>query len=202
MTTNKPAIDAIAIWKGYEYHNRKSESWSSICRLRVWKPTEIRPVIVIFSDLNEEDTGTSITNCSENLATMIRYEFNLEEPIRWFEHYPYHNTSEKLKKQVIFQESLSEIFYNWDNSNEHYDQPQWKHIERTRLEKLIGYSLTMDGYKSLKKLQLQSPYEHKQEEFAKGKADAQRRNPRLYPARTQAYLEGYRYGIEQLSQRN
>ncbi|MGK7931698.1 MAG: hypothetical protein AB4041_09720 [Microcystaceae cyanobacterium] len=202
MTTNKPTIDAIAIWQGYGYHHRKSESWDSLCRLRVWKPTETIPVIVIFSDLNEEDTGTSITNCSENLATMIKIRFNLEEPIRWFEHYPYHNTPEKLKKQVIFQESLSEIFYEWDTNDERYDQPRWKHIERTRVEDKVGCSLKMDGYKSLKKLQLQSPYEHKQEEFAKGKADAHYQNPRLYPPPTQAYLEGYRYGIEQLSDLN
>ena len=77
------------------------------------------------------------------------------------------NTLEKLKKQPIFQESLSEIFYNWDTNDERYHEPKWKHIERTRLEELVGYSLKMDGYKSLKKLQLQSPYEHKQEEFAK-----------------------------------
>ncbi len=102
----------------------------------------------------------------------------------------------------MFQESLSEIFYNWDTNDERYHQPKWKHIERTRLEELVGYSLTMDGYKSLKKLQLQSPYEHKQEEFAKGKADARYQNPRLYPPPTKAYLKGYRYGIEQLSERN
>ncbi|EAZ88230.1 hypothetical protein [Crocosphaera chwakensis] len=63
--TKKATIDRIISWHGFGYPDKPNKPLDSKCRLRIWQQD---PVIVLFSDLNEEDTGTSITNCSENLA--------------------------------------------------------------------------------------------------------------------------------------
>ncbi|MGK7953775.1 MAG: hypothetical protein AB4063_00690, partial [Crocosphaera sp.] len=156
---------------------------------------------VLFSDLNEDDTGTSITNCSENLATLVQFHFQLEEPIRWFEYYPYHNLPERKKKQLMFRESLSEIFYSQNGQN--YHSPQWKHFKREQFETLVHCSISMNGYQTLKKIRLKTAFEHGQDEFRRGCSDAVNdRKVRDYPPHSQAYLKGFRYAIHQLSQRN
>ena len=196
--TNNPTIDKIIIWHGFGYPHRKSESWDSSCRLRIWQQ---QPIIVLFSDLNEDNTGTSLTNCSENLATLVQFHFQLLEPIRWFEHYPYHNISQEKKKQLIFKESLSEVFY--DHNGKHYHSPRWKHFEREPFETLVHYLISMNGYRNLKKVRLKTAWEHEQDEFYRGCSDAVNDGTtRDYPPHSQAYLNGFRYAIHQLSQRN
>ena len=192
----KADIDYIISWHGFGYPDRRSELWDSLCRVRIWQQ---KPIIVLFSDLNEEDTGTSITNCSENLATLVQFHFKLENPIRWFEHYSYHNLPERKKKQLMFNESLSEIFYSHDGQR--YYQPKWKPFSPSSLESLVNTSISMTDYQTVKKLHLQTLWEHNQDEFARGKADALFRNPRIYPPHSEAYKQGYQYGIAQQSER-
>ncbi len=195
--TKKANIDRILFWHGFGYPHKESESWYSSCRVRIWRQN---PVIVLFSDLNEEDTGTSITNCSENLATLVQFHFQLEEPTRWFEHYEYHNIPEQKKKQLMFSENISEVFYSHDGQR--YLKPHWKLFSRESLEDLINDSISMTDYQTVKKLHLQTLWEHNQDEFARGKADALYRNPRIYPPPEGAYAKGYQYGIQQQSKRN
>ncbi len=195
--TKKAALDRILFWHGYGYPDRESESWYSSCRLRIWKQT---PVIVLFSDLNEEDTGTSITNCSENLASLVQFHFKLEKPIRWFEHYPYHNICEQKKKQSSVTESISEVFYSHDGQR--YRKPKWKPFSRQSLESLVNDSISMTDGKTVRKLYLQTLWERNQAEFSRGKADALLRTPRIYPPHSEAYKKGYGYGIAQQSELN
>ncbi len=88
----QPLIDNIVIWRGFGYPHKPNNPWDSKCRLRIWNQN---PVIVLFSDLDIPDTGTSITNCCENLATIVQFHYKLQNPIRWFEHYPRHNRSSR-----------------------------------------------------------------------------------------------------------
>lgn len=155
--TKKADIDRILFWHGFGYANRNSESWYSSCRVRIWKNN---PVIVLFSDLDEHDTGTSITNCSENLAGIVQFHFNLNNPIRWFEHYEYHNTPERKQKELIFTESLSEIFYDYDGQR--YLRPKWKSFNPESLESLVNSSISMTDYRTIRKLHLQTLWERNQ----------------------------------------
>ena len=155
--TKKADIDYIISWHGFGYPHRKSESWESSCRLRIWQQN---PVIVLFSDLNEVGTGSSITGCSENLANIVQFHFQLLEPIRWFEHYPYHNIPLSNKKQLMFTESISEVSYI---HNEEYRHPHWKPFDRGSLEKLVNSSISMADYQTVNKLHLQTLWEHNQE---------------------------------------
>ncbi len=104
----QPLIDNIVIWRGFGYPHKPNNPWDSKCRLRIWNQN---PVIVLFSDLDIPDTGTSITNCCENLATIVQFHYKLQNPIRWFEHYPRHNRSsrQKLIKMVILQQFKSKV---------------------------------------------------------------------------------------------
>ena len=193
--SNKPIVDNLIVWHGFGYPHRRSESWYSFCRVRIWQQN---PVVVLFSDLNEEDTGTSITNCSENLATIVQFHFQLEKPIRWFEHYPRHNQSPKQVTE--WPETVDEVFYVQEGQR--YLNPRWKSFDRSSFEKLVNCSISMDGYRNLPQVPIKTPWEHNQDEFARGKADARDRNPRIYPPPEGAYAQGYQYGIEQQSELN
>jgi hypothetical protein len=70
MRLRQPYIDLIGIWKGFGYPDRRNFQWDSKARIRIWNGNNCH--FVVFSDLDEPDSGTSITNSSENLATFIR----------------------------------------------------------------------------------------------------------------------------------
>ena len=44
--TNNPTIDNIIIWHGFGYPHSKSESYDSLCRVRIWQQ---KPIIVLFT---------------------------------------------------------------------------------------------------------------------------------------------------------
>ena len=81
----KKIQDCIIVWRGFG--RSRSGNWDSKCRVRIWHDDSHSATVVLFSDLDEDDTGTSITNASENVATLVRERFGLNGNITWIEHY-------------------------------------------------------------------------------------------------------------------
>ncbi|MCC5618458.1 hypothetical protein LC605_25905 [Nostoc sp. CHAB 5836] len=122
-------LDTIFTWKGsgQPMQQRNSNCWDSRCQLRIYQAYSM-PNIVICSDLDEEDTGTSITNSVEGLATLISQQYQntvLSRP-RWclgndflfIEHYPHNKRSENKKP-----EEFTLVQFNWDGKQ--FYQPRW-----------------------------------------------------------------------------
>ena len=145
MRLRQPYIDLIGIWKGFGYPDHRNFQWDSKARIRIWNGNNCH--FVVFSDLDEPDSGTSITNSSENLATFIRRDFHLDGTILWFEHYPRHNTPECIRQANHWQEEVSIVTYTWDGQK--YLSPRWVYIKREAAETMIDASLEMEGYRSL-----------------------------------------------------
>ncbi|MDJ0599566.1 MAG: hypothetical protein QNJ37_12070 [Crocosphaera sp.] len=196
--TNKLTIDKIIIWKGFGYPHQQNSNWDSKCRLRIWNTY---PMAIVVSDLNEPKTGTSITNCSENLLTLVEFHFRIKKFFRFFEHYSYHNTSVEQKTELNLTENVCEVFFEYYDG--HYILEKRNPFSRDCLETFLDDSISMDGYQTLKKVRLKTFWEHEQDEFRRGCSDAVNDGKtRDYPPHSQAYLNGFRYAIHQLSQRN
>jgi len=82
------------------------------------------PSIVICSDLVEPDTGTSITNSAEGLATLIWRQYQklsdgnyLGNNFLFIEHYP------RTRHRNHQSEDFSLIQFNWDGQR--FSQPRW-----------------------------------------------------------------------------
>lgn len=68
-------VDKTYRWTGF---GNGLGNWASHCRIRIFRPHP-EQIVVIASDLGE-DSGTSITNCAEGLATLVVRDFGLDLP--------------------------------------------------------------------------------------------------------------------------
>lgn len=73
-------------WQGFG--NRSIGKWKSSCHLIIFKFNQT-PVVIVEERNN---SGTSVTNCAENIAALICRDFDLN-PLKgngliWFESYP------------------------------------------------------------------------------------------------------------------
>ncbi len=147
MNDRKPDIDVIGVWKGRGCELNKTHLWDSKARVRVWHGADVHPTMVVFSDIDEQEVGTSITNSSEYIATKVFHSFKLKHPILWFEHYSRCNHSEWEKQSRSLQESVSLVSYHFIENR--FKSPRWVYINRTMAEDMIKSSLSMEGYQSL-----------------------------------------------------
>lgn len=118
-------------YKGLSVHD-------SYCEVEVLEHNN--KFLVILTEPPEDDSGTSVTNACENIATKL---FNtletfsigtLEKDIVWIEHYPqrgYHFPLEETFDLITFKFNKGVFF-----------SPQWKHI---------GENLTEEKMKDLLK---------------------------------------------------
>ncbi|YAF99299.1 MAG: hypothetical protein AB3A66_28060 (plasmid) [Nodularia sp. CChRGM 3473] len=123
-------LDTTFIWKGagLEQQQRNPRMWDSKCRLRIYQAYSM-PNIVICSDLDEQDTGTSITNSVENVATLIWQKYKEQElspssghlgnQFIFIEHYPYHNKADWNDEE----ETFCLVQFNWDGQR--FSKPRW-----------------------------------------------------------------------------
>ncbi len=118
------AIDEIYEYLGYF----NSEAF---CKVRVFYGLND---IVIIEELRE-NTGTSITNMIEVLATQLLDKYNLScGSVTWLEYYGYCTGD--------IGESWSIVTFDWDGVQ--YKHPQWKHIDYKDAKKILdieGYEL-------------------------------------------------------------
>lgn len=85
--------------------------------------------IVILTEL-PDNSGTSITNIIESLATMVYYQFLNGVPIEkiiWIEHYPPSRHRE---------ETFDEVTFKWNGK--YFFSPRWKRISPSELTIMIG----------------------------------------------------------------
>lgn len=131
--------EEIFKWQGF---GNGQGLWTSRCVLEIYANNN--KVIAIASEV--DNPGTSITNCAENLATLVlRHIMGFPEghkvnsnsflPVRpenfvWIEHYP------SGKKQ---NETFDLVQLTWDGSRFH--SPKWKRLPLETVERMTGENL-------------------------------------------------------------
>lgn len=121
-------IDETYTWTGFGNGLGK---WDSRCRIRIFRPHP-EQIIVIASDLGE-DSGTSITNCAEGLATLVVRDFSLDPTLLlWIEHYP-------CNRQEDPQVEFSRVLFSWNSSEA--TKARWSPMSQQEAEALCGSKL-------------------------------------------------------------
>lgn len=97
----------------------------ALCRLQMLRKGDT--ALVMFTEL-EDNPGTSVTNASEKLATMVVQEFELApHKCLFVEHYP----ADRLTGKG---ETYSIVNYEWENADRAKGMPvareaSWEHLE-------------------------------------------------------------------------
>lgn len=122
------AVDEIYTWTGFGNGFGK---WDSRCRIRIFRPHP-EQIVVIASDLGE-DSGTSITNCADSLATLIVRDFCLDpDLLLWIEHYP-------RNREKYPQAEFSRVHITWNGRKA--TQVRWSPMSQQEAEALCGCKL-------------------------------------------------------------
>ena len=97
-------------WRGW---GDGTGNWDSWCALRI-RQTSTRDLVLV-TDLGL-DTGTSITNAAEHVATLVVHQYGLR-PTRlvWIEHFPRSLTGKATWDLVTF---------DWDGQR--FSRPAWR----------------------------------------------------------------------------
>src|SRR5687767_2077264 len=102
------------------------------CRVRIYSERD-GPRTAILTEL-PENTGMSITNASEEIATMLAARWQLDpKTTAWVEHYP----PEAWREEERRDETFDEIHYTWD-SNKTADTPRWRRLTIEEVERMTG----------------------------------------------------------------
>lgn len=111
MVQTTPFIDRIFTWKGWA--NGRG-NWDSSCRIRIFHDQEY--AVIVASDLGR-DSGTSITNCCEDLIPLVCQEYALDPSlVTWIENYEDRYDLVKLIN----------------------GQPEWTHLHQGTLEQALA----------------------------------------------------------------
>ena len=127
MKAMQKTIDRTCFWEGFGERGPNFK-WESVCRIRIYEDED--RAVVVASDVADpvvypNGTGTSITNCVENLARMVCETFGLNpEQMTWIEHYPRKATDPTDLPPVEF--SLVRFTYNARTNQ--FSQPSWKYF--------------------------------------------------------------------------
>lgn len=133
-----PAIvDEIYVYRGY--HGCESR-----CRLRVYRP-EGKPPVIIASEEEDQNPGTSITNMAEEIATDVCRIYGLaHEPFIWIEHYD--DRGDPAKRRGLGDafgrvsgESFDVVMFLRRGTR--LSGPEWCPITKAEVEDLIGEAL-------------------------------------------------------------
>lgn len=119
---------------------------ASWCNLEVWQaePGETRPPIVLAigpADAPDAilDTGTSVTNAAETLATQVCRDFELEpRALVWVE--CYEEWRYAPGRIELVRRDWDQVFFRVDARGGLHD-PDWRHLGRAAVEGMIGHTL-------------------------------------------------------------
>lgn len=110
---------------------------ASKCRLRVWMGGRVdRMVFVMMTEL--DNSGTSVTNRSEHIATMVNKDilipkFGIDrDRAIWIEHYS--------KGGVTPWDTFDVVTYDWDTKQQ-AKNPSWHRVSQRWVEELIREEL-------------------------------------------------------------
>lgn len=133
----KKIIDRTCFWEGFGERGPNFK-WESVCRIRIYE--EGKRTVVVASDVSDSQlypngTGTSITNCAENLARMVCDTYGLDpRQLVWLEQYPQQATDPSDLPAVEF----SLVSFRYDARSETFSQPSWKYLPREQVIALTG----------------------------------------------------------------
>ncbi len=101
----------------------------SICGLKIERKEN--KIIIIVTDLFEENPGTSITEWNTKLAKELcdKFEINYESLV-FIEHTPNKETKLSFNRESFFQ-------VKFDIINDKFDNPQWIEMTKEEVDKLI-----------------------------------------------------------------
>lgn len=121
----RKTIDRTCFWEGFGERGPNFK-WESVCRIRIYEEGE--RAVVVVTDVADpvaypNGSGTSITNCVENLARMVGETFGLNpEQMTWIEQYSLRPGDKFCMESPEF--SLVRMTYNPRTST--FSQPSWK----------------------------------------------------------------------------
>lgn len=133
----RKTIDRTCFWEGFGERGSNFK-WEAVCRILIYEEGD--RAVVVATDIDDpqtypDGTGTSITNCAENLARMICETFGLNpEQMTWVENYPRKVTDPPDLLPVEF--SLVRFTYNARTGT--FSQPSWKYLPRAEAVALTG----------------------------------------------------------------
>lgn len=106
------------------YHRAPSR-----CQIDIWSGD--KQVIVMMTEI-AENTGTSVTNRSEAIASAVRFQHNLSGyNVTWIEHYgavSYHGGRAS--------ETYTQVTYGWHGGTARH--PEWKALTQEQVEALLA----------------------------------------------------------------
>ena len=116
------------------------------CRIRMYLPEEPEDSpVVICTELAEGNGGMSITNCAEVLAAKVMEANRLQLNPVWIEHYEdgARGTVEDPHTfdLVTFASYVSSSFVGPQGPGKRIGKPNWKALDRSTVEALIGSPL-------------------------------------------------------------
>lgn len=111
--------------------------WSGIqarCQLQIWRTDQGNHVVMFTAPSGHppDNPGMSVTNFSENLATLIRRAYGLDvDNTIWIEYYP----SIQLRQRISAKE-YDLITYRWDLHTLTAHNPNWQRLDPAALHAL------------------------------------------------------------------
>ena len=138
-------LDEQMEYVGYHGNGNHYQGCQSICRVRVFDPNATvergkRPLVVIFTDLSS-NTGTSVTNRIEHLATILYNRLGKpeREPV-WIEHYEPRGVYNKVRDRWQFPEDFDFVELR-RGADGVFHAPVWKPTNRMTVEVIIGQQM-------------------------------------------------------------
>jgi hypothetical protein len=111
----------------FHYHNDHAH-----CRVRIYGEKD-GPATVVITEL-PGNTGMSVTNASEEIATRLAARWNLDPATTsWIEHYPPTAWREERRQD----ETFDQITYTWDSVKTAH-APQWRRLTVEEVERMTG----------------------------------------------------------------
>lgn len=119
---------------------------SGKCRLRIYdfnrnRPknlTLLKPIIVVVSDLLEDDSAMkhiSIRSCAGHLATCVTQEFGIDpDRMIFVEHYP--RQTYGRQHEHIIEERFDAVDFRWHSGKALH--PKWRPLQETLTQTLRG----------------------------------------------------------------
>lgn len=138
-------VDEILKWQGFGNGFGK---WESKCRVRVYEHDE--RIVVLLTEL-EDNEGTSVTNCIENVAGLVLANHKLAETqagmakLVFIQHLMQRVTEGLAKKRLL--EEFHQVGFGVQIVPNKLDpkrgdckfiNPEWKPLKKAHVESLIG----------------------------------------------------------------
>jgi hypothetical protein len=111
-------------------------SFPAFCDVRIYECGSYgRQRVIILTEL-PDNTGMSVTNACEYIATeLVRQHRLTPGHTVWIEHYPDRHPP-GMRNDRMFDESFALVTFEWKDGIAR--SPDWRHISREWVEQLVG----------------------------------------------------------------